>query len=320
MRGAAWNGTAFGVDLDGAFEAPGIDVRRAGASYGRSASLRRVAAAALEPAFGDAGARTLYEQDLAGTRYAIGRHDEHGYLLHNDFYGRYRISPSGSEVSCAPSDVPDWLWQRFLVGQVLPLTALLNGLETLHASSVAIDGRALLFLGSSGAGKTSLALHLAGRGALLLADDVTAVEIDGAAVLAHPGTSLASVDVDEAERLPATTLAGRPLGISEGEARVVVESVGEEPYPVAAVYVLTRRHDALTLSISDLDADPAAVLLGATFNAYHRDGDRLVTQLDVCAALADTALLRQIEVPRGIGASSVARAVVESFHDDAVPA
>lgn len=318
--GAAWNGTAFGVDLDGRFPAPGIDVARAGAVPGRSASLRRVAAAALEPAFAAPGGHALYDQDLAGTRYAIDRHDEHGFLLHNDFYGRYRVAASGNAVDCAPSDLPDWLWQRFVVGQVLPLVSLLHGLETLHASSVAIDGRALLFLGSSGAGKTSVALHLAAAGAVLLSDDVTALEREGTAVLAHPGTSLASVDVDEERRLSATGLRRRTLGVSEGEARLAIEGGGGRPFPVAAIYVLTRRAEARRVSLAESEPDTAAVLLGSTFNAYHRDGDRLVTQLEVCAALAETAVLRRVEAPVDIGAAALAEAVAESFRDEAVAA
>lgn len=316
MRDSAWSGTAFGVDLEGDFSAPGIDVERAGARLGRSAALRLVPPAQLEHAFGDGGGQTLCEQDLAGTRYVIRRHDEHGFLLHNDFYGRYRVSASGARADCAPSGLPDWLWQRFLVGQVLPLTSLLNGLETLHASSVAIDGKALLFLGSSGAGKTSVALHLVGEGAVLLSDDVTAVELAAGSVLAHPGASLASVAVAESERLPPSSPARRTLGISEGEARLLIDGVGESPCEVAAVYVLTRRDDARTLSLRSPEKDPAAVLLGGTFNVYHRDGARLVTQLEVCAALAETAILRQVEAPTGIDAGTVARAVADAFHSE----
>lgn len=320
MVGLGWSGTAFGVDLVGDFDAPGIEVGRAGAVPGRSATLRRVAAAELGPAFEDAGARTLCEQDVAGTRYAVMRHDEHGFLLHNDFYGRYRVSASGAEVDCAPGELPDWLWQRFLVGQILPLAALLHGLETLHSSSVAIDGRALLLLGSSGAGKTSVALHLAGQGAVLLSDDVTAIEPDGPTVLAHPGTSLASVDVAEAERLPETVPTRRVLGVSEGEARLAIDDVGEEPYPIAAVYVLTRRDDARRLSFAEPDVDPAVVLLGGTFNAYHRGNDRLVTQLGACAALSESAFLRLVEVPAGASAAATAHAVANAFRSEMVTA
>ena len=45
--------------------------------------------------------------------------------------------------------------------------------EILHASSVAYRGRALLIMGTSGAGKSALALELMSRGAELVSDDQT---------------------------------------------------------------------------------------------------------------------------------------------------
>jgi HPr kinase/phosphorylase len=55
----------------------------------------------------------------------------------------------------------------------------------LHASSVALDGRALLILGPSGSGKSGLALQLMALGAALIADDRTEVRLhDG-----HPTAS-----------------------------------------------------------------------------------------------------------------------------------
>lgn len=45
--------------------------------------------------------------------------------------------------------------------------------EIFHASSVALGGRGALILGASGAGKSSLALHLMALGATLISDDRT---------------------------------------------------------------------------------------------------------------------------------------------------
>ncbi len=47
--------------------------------------------------------------------------------------------------------------------------------ETLHASCVAKDGRAILIYGRSGSGKSDLALRLIDRGASLVSDDYTIV-------------------------------------------------------------------------------------------------------------------------------------------------
>lgn len=51
--------------------------------------------------------------------------------------------------------------------------------ETLHASTVALDGRAVLIIGISGSGKSDLALQLIDRGFTLVADDQTIVQKRG---------------------------------------------------------------------------------------------------------------------------------------------
>jgi len=56
--------------------------------------------------------------------------------------------------------------------------------ETLHASTVALDGRAVLISGPSGAGKSDLALRLIDRGFTLVSDDQTIVRKDNHRLLA----------------------------------------------------------------------------------------------------------------------------------------
>lgn len=56
--------------------------------------------------------------------------------------------------------------------------------ETLHASCVALSGRAILIAGRSGAGKSDLALRLIDRGARLVSDDYTMLRRVGGTLLA----------------------------------------------------------------------------------------------------------------------------------------
>lgn len=62
---------------------------------------------------------------------------------------------------------------------------------TVHASAVALQGRAVLIEGPSGAGKSALALALMAHGAVLVADDRVMLRRLGDQVLAAPPDSIA---------------------------------------------------------------------------------------------------------------------------------
>jgi len=63
--------------------------------------------------------------------------------------------------------------------------------ETLHASTVALDGRAVMIAGPSGSGKSDLALRLLDRGFRLVSDDQTLLRRDGARLLASAPPTIA---------------------------------------------------------------------------------------------------------------------------------
>ncbi|MCF8706601.1 HPr kinase/phosphorylase [Rhizorhapis sp. SPR117] len=63
--------------------------------------------------------------------------------------------------------------------------------ETLHTSTVAIEGRAVMIEGRSGSGKSDLALRLIDRGAKLVSDDYTIAKRKGKLLLASPPVNIA---------------------------------------------------------------------------------------------------------------------------------
>ena len=97
--------------------------------------------------------------------------------------------------------------------------------ETVHASTVAVDGRAVLITGPSGSGKSDLALRLLDRGFTLVSDDQTIVRREGSRLVASAPPNIAG------------KLEIRGVGIVEME---TVENV-----PVALVVQLTSEIERL---------------------------------------------------------------------------
>ncbi len=95
----------------------------------------------------------------------------------------------GREILVAPREGASSRNIRlFLLGSALGGIIHQRGLLPLHANAIDIGGRAVAFLGHSGAGKSTMAAWFLDRGHRVLADDVCVVAPDSAGVpLAYPG-------------------------------------------------------------------------------------------------------------------------------------
>ncbi len=116
-----------------------------------------------------------------------------------------------------------------------------------HASCVAVSGKALLITGPSGVGKSSLALDLMALGADLVADDQTALHLNGTRVIAACPPAIAG----RIEARGIGLLNARPAG----------------PTPLAAI---------VDLATSERDRLPPfreAVLLGQPLPLLHKAGN-----------------------------------------------
>ena len=86
--------------------------------------------------------------------------------------------------------------------------------EMVHASSVAIEGRAVLITGPSGSGKSDLALRLLDCGFVLVSDDQTLVRRGGSRLLASaPATIAGKLEVRGIGIVEVATVTDQPVAL-----------------------------------------------------------------------------------------------------------
>jgi hypothetical protein len=204
------------------------------------------------------------------------------YLLSFARHGCFRVSPGHRTITCEGGRaVPAETRRHLLLNQVLPLVLGTERL-VLHASAVVMPGGAIAFAGAGGAGKSTLSTALAGRGHMLLSDDIVALDKKGPAWLAEAGPSSVRLWTDSLAALLGRSVSSRRA--AHYTRKRLVDAAGVLPMatsaaPLAAVCLLhsgaerqrvvsierVRPRDALVLLLPfafQLDvADPASLRL-----------------------------------------------------------
>lgn len=157
----------------------------------------------------------------------------------------------------------------YLVGSVFAFALRLRGITCLHASAAAVEGRAVVFVGALGAGKSTLVAALARRGYPVISDDVVALGATGEGHVVHPGPPRIRLWPDSARALFGSTDA-LPRLTPSWDKRFVDLTRGpyrreERALPLAAIYFLDDRGpDAAAPRLEWLP--PAAALLALVAN------------------------------------------------------
>ncbi len=158
----------------------------------------------------------------------------------------FTLAAAAARIGCtwrAPLTLEDAA--TYLLGPVCGLALRLRGVTCLHASAVALGGRAFLVCGPAGAGKSTTAAAFATRGRAVLADDVAALDAAEGGItvrVAYPQLRLWPDAVrhlyGEHADLPALTPNWEKRYLDLAAAR---DAFHGAPLPVAAVFLLARR-------------------------------------------------------------------------------
>jgi HPr kinase/phosphorylase len=171
---------------------------------------------------------------------------------------------------------------------------------------VAIEGRAVAFVGPTGAGKTSLAIRLVALGRRFLTDDVLSLERSAGTLLAHPGAAIAAVRPAERAAIEESTWTGLGAELGHSGKTYLELPRQESPVPLGAVYFLRLGGDEPIEPLTDPDP---RLLLASTFVLGVQTPERLRNQLEVCAEIAAAVPMFSLRIAPDTGAELLAATV-----------
>ena len=138
-----------------------------------------------------------------------------------DGLAEFLVSADGFRITFGWIGAASWeAFQVYLLGQALSFALVKRGHEPLHATSVVVDGRAVVFLGRSGFGKSSLAACFLRAGHQLLTDDLLMLREGPEGFTAYPGPPRIKLFPDMARRHLGERATGPPMNLKT-EKRVI---------------------------------------------------------------------------------------------------
>ena len=170
---------------------------------------------------------------------------ESNYLFAFPGYAHFEVSRDFRDAICCPQrSVQRETLRHLFLDQVLPLMMAARGETVLHGSAVVIEGRAVVFLGTSGAGKSTIAVKLASLGYPLLTDDCLLVRFGTDEMLAcpsYPGARLFEPMIETIfERNAATSAVAEYTSKRRVDLDRTLLTLQGGPIPVGAGFVVTE--------------------------------------------------------------------------------
>jgi len=225
----------------------------------------------------------------------------HDYWLEIPQVARYRVR-GGREivVEVAPGALTSTV-AAYLCSYALAALCCQRGLLVVHATALGWSDQAILLVGSSGCGKTTLGAFMAARGARALSDDLCIIDTVDECALAQPSDRWFNLWPDSAARLsyappgahqPIAGVAKRAIEVGAAETRAL---------PVRLVLLLREaRSPQPKLRLEPFRPLDALVSLagGAGLAALLQGMNRAAAHLEQCRRLITQARACQIVYPR----------------------
>lgn len=249
-----------------------------------------------------------------------------GYLLRYSEMADFFVDARGCRIECVAAERHFSVagLRHLLLDQVIPRVMNLRGLESLHATAIAVGERVCAFIGTAGTGKSTLAASFQLDGYPSVCDDCLVLRETTDAIMVTPGYPGVRLWEDSLEALalkdePKVSVAGytskfRLLGDR------TPQRFCDREYPLARIYALSRDESG-RLSKPRIEAIPPAqafpLIVRASYPLDFADQVMLERHFRIFTKVANRIAVRSLEYPSDLAAlSEVRQAVLQDTHQN----
>ncbi len=201
--------------------------------------------------------------------------------------GRFLVRAGREILVEAEPGVEERVVRLSLFGPALALALLQRGLLILHGGAVAIGDQAVLVLGPSGTGKSTMTAELCHQGGRILTDDVVVMDTSASTIRVLPGVPLLKLWPDAVDDAPEGTWTEVLHPDFDKVGRRMDDAQLAGPTPVARIFLLGGGDDLARVPLGGADAFRAIMM--SLFAA--RYGEAFVSGLDKRAMLGQVTRL-----------------------------
>lgn len=235
----------------------------------------------------------------------LGRSDS-DYVLRFPGMADFRVSPERNQVKCqAVPDLAANTIRHLFLDQVFPLLLASADAFVLHASGVEVTEGALVIVGSTGAGKSTLAASFGRNGHRIITDDFLLVRDVGGKFMctpSYPGIRLVDDSLSALARSPGTsTQVAHYTDKFRLDASTEGVKFADKPVPLWRVCILDSEK---TSSCGPVEINPIsprqALITLAEYSFYLdiTDRDLLAQQFELLARVATLPLFYEVRIRR----------------------
>lgn len=212
--------------------------------------------------------------------------------------GSFRVE-GGAEVVFDPASetiATTKLFRRLIQNEMMGILCHQRGLLVLHASAVAVEGKAAIFLGPRRAGKSTTAAAFHTRGHSLIEDDVVGIRFDEEGPVVVPGVPQLRLRPDAADALDVATTPPPETDDGSGKRYERVDSV-PEPVPLAGCYLLDES-DQLGLETVPAREQLFELIAKTYVGGLLEDTDTTTDHFEQCSTVVETTPFRKLTRPK----------------------